>query len=78
MVTLRTVWEMNCEFGTITVERSPIWISVARVDPPDIALHPPRLTQSPTFTGRSVSRIRPEMKFCTMACRPKPMPTEGR
>lgn len=30
MVTLRTFCVMNCEFGTITVERSPIWISVAR------------------------------------------------
>jgi len=38
---------------------------------------PARLTQSPTFTGRSVSRIKPEMKFCTMACRPKPIPTDS-
>lgn len=49
MVTLRTVWEMNCEFGTITVERSPIWISVARTLIRRISPStPPRLTQSPT------------------------------
>ena len=76
-VTLRTFSVMSCEFGTITVERSPMRISVARtlmrwMSPSTSVL---RLTQSPTFTGRSTSRISPEMKFCTMACRPKPIPT---
>ncbi len=37
---------------------------------------PETLTQSPTFTGRSISRITPATKFCTICCRPKPMPTE--
>ena len=75
---LRTVLVMNSELGTIRVERSPSWISVARTlmrrtSPSAV----PSTTQSPTFTGRSASRIRPEMKFCTMACRPKPMPTDS-
>lgn len=77
-VMLRTVLVMNSELGTITVERSPSWISVARTftrrTSPSVS---PSTTQSPTFTGRSASRIRPEMKFCTMACRPKPMPTDS-
>ncbi|MNE64128.1 hypothetical protein D3C80_1595200 [compost metagenome] len=63
--------------GTITVERSDIWISVARTLMRRISPSTPaRLTQSPTFTGRSVSRIRPEMKFCTICCKPKPIPTD--
>ena len=78
-VTLRTFCVISCEFGTITVERSHNWISVARTlmrrMSPSTSLD--RLTQSPTFTGRSTSRIRPEMKFCTTACRPKPMPTDS-
>ena len=77
-VMLRTVLVMNSELGTIRVERSPSWISVARTlmrrtSPSEV----PSTTQSPTFTGRSASRIRPEMKFCTMACKPKPMPTDS-
>ncbi|MNX72820.1 hypothetical protein D3C86_1041880 [compost metagenome] len=77
-VMLRTVLVMNSEFGTISVERSPSWISVARTlmrrTSPSVV---PSTTQSPTFTGCSASRISPEMKFCTMACRPKPMPTDS-
>ena len=77
-VMLRTVFVMNSELGTISVERSPSWISVARTlmrrtSPSAV----PSTTQSPTFTGRSASRIRPEMKFCTIACKPKPMPTDS-
>ncbi|MNE88600.1 hypothetical protein D3C80_1859240 [compost metagenome] len=34
------------------------------------------LIKSPTFTGRSVSRIRPEIKFFTISCKPKPIPTD--
>ena len=33
-------------------------------------------TVSPIFTGRSARRMRPEMKFWVIACRPKPMPTD--
>ena len=77
-VTLRTLFVMSSELGTITVERSPIWISVARTlmrrMSPSAS---PSTTQSPTLTGRSTSRIRPDTKFCTIACRPKPMPTES-
>ena len=77
-VMLRTVLVMNSEFGTISVERSPSWISVARTlmrrtSPSAV----PNTTQSPTLTGRSASKISPEMKFCTMACRPKPIPTDS-
>ena len=36
----------------------------------------PMATQSPTFTGRSTRRIRPETKLPMMDCRPKPMPTD--
>ena len=76
-VTLRTVLVMNSEFGTITVERSLIWISVARTLMRRMSPStPPSETQSPTWTGRSASRIRPDTKFCTMACRPKPIPTD--
>ena len=75
---LRTVLVMNSELGTIKVERSPSAISVARTlmrrTSPSVL---PSTTQSPTFTGRSASRIRPEMKFCTIACSPKPMPTDS-
>ncbi|KAG1329696.1 hypothetical protein G6F61_015062 [Rhizopus arrhizus] len=38
---------------------------------------PPSDTQSPTLTGRSASRIRPDTKFCTTACKPKPIPTDS-
>ena len=69
---------MNSEFGTMTVERSPIWISVERTLMRRMSPSTPESeTQSPTFTGRSASRIRPETKFCTMDCRPKPMPTDS-
>lgn len=34
-------------------------------------------TQSPIFTGRSASRINPDTKFCVIACRPKPIPTDN-
>ncbi|MNY33773.1 hypothetical protein D3C86_1680680 [compost metagenome] len=78
IVTLRRFWEISCELGTITVERSPSWISVARTLMRRISPSTPaRLTMSPTFTGRSVSRIRPEMKFFTISCRPKPIPTDS-
>ena len=67
----------SSELGTRSVERSKVWISVARTrmwrTSPST---PPTLTQSPTFTGRSTNRIRPETKFCTTCCRPKPMPTD--
>ena len=35
----------------------------------------PVCTESPIFTGRSKSRIRPETKLLMMFCRPKPTPT---
>ncbi|MNT00198.1 hypothetical protein D3C72_1346220 [compost metagenome] len=78
MVTLRTFCEISCELGTITVERSPSWISVARTLMRRMSPSTPaRLTMSPTLTGRSVSRIRPETKFFTISCRPKPIPTDS-
>jgi hypothetical protein len=36
---------------------------------------PPASTVSPTWIGRSKSRISPETKLLTMLCRPKPIPT---
>ncbi|MNF12561.1 hypothetical protein D3C80_2140920 [compost metagenome] len=38
---------------------------------------PLKLIRSPTLTGRSVSRIRPETKFLTISCKPKPIPTDN-
>ena len=38
---------------------------------------PPTSIQSPSLIGRSISRMIPETKFCTMFCRPKPMPTDS-
>ncbi|MNL74522.1 hypothetical protein D3C87_2001700 [compost metagenome] len=35
------------------------------------------LIRSPTFTGRSVSRINPDTKFLTISCKPKPIPTDN-
>ncbi len=58
--------------------RSTVSISVALTD---IRLTRPRWPlisiQSPTFTGRSASRIRPETKLFTIDCSPKPMPTDS-
>ena len=75
---MRTALVISSELGTSTVVRSPVWISVARTlirrMSPSAS---PTTTQSPTLTGRSASRIRPEMKFCTIACRPKPIPTDS-
>ncbi|MNJ76934.1 hypothetical protein D3C77_743230 [compost metagenome] len=60
------------------MERSPIWISVARTLMRRMSPStPPSDTQSPTLTGRSASRIRPDTKFCTTACKPKPIPTDS-
>ena len=34
-------------------------------------------TRSPIFTGRSASRIRPDTKFCVIACKPLPSIIRG-
>ncbi len=69
---------IRLELGTITVERSEVRISVARtrmsITSPST---PETFTQSPTFTGRSISRMIPATKFWTICCRPKPMPTDS-
>ena len=33
--------------------------------------------QSPTLTGRSISKIMPDTKLETIFCNPKPIPTES-
>ncbi len=69
---------ISSELGTISVDRSATWISVDRTL---IRLTSPSWlpirTQSPILTGRSASRISPDTKFCVIACRPKPMPTDS-
>ena len=61
----------------ITLERSRVSISVARTwmrrTRPSSPL---TLMMSPTRIGRSASRIRPETKFDTTDCRPKPIPID--
>ena len=78
IVMLRTVLVTSSELGTISVDLSPTWISVERrlmrrMSPS----WSPSFTQSPIFTGRSASRIRPETKFWVITCRPKPIPTDS-
>ncbi len=69
---------IRSELGTMTVVRSNVWISVARTRIRRMSPStPPTLTQSPTFTGRSISRMRPETKFWTTCCSPNPMPTDS-
>ncbi|MNE74587.1 hypothetical protein D3C80_1706770 [compost metagenome] len=67
----------NSEFGTMIDWPRKVSISVARTESrltvPSVV---PVTTQSPTLKGRSTSRIRPDTKFDTMFCRPKPIPTE--
>ena len=71
-----TTSEIRLEFGTMTVARSNVSISVERTLIRFTMPSPPvRITQSPTLIGRSASRIRPETKLLTIDCRPKPMPT---
>ncbi|MNM78592.1 hypothetical protein D3C81_905020 [compost metagenome] len=78
MVMLRMVLVINSEFGTISVERSPTWISVERTEMRRMSPSwSPIFTQSPIFTGRSASRIKPDTKFWVIACRPKPIPTDN-
>ncbi|MNI52556.1 hypothetical protein D3C73_1073500 [compost metagenome] len=78
IVMLRMVLVISSELGTIKVDLSLTWISVERTLMRLISPSwSPSFTQSPIFTGRSVSRIRPETKFWMIACRPKPIPTES-
>ncbi len=75
---LRMVLVISSELGTIRVDLSPTWISVERTEMRRMSPSwSPIFTQSPIFTGRSASRIRPETKFWVIACRPKPMPTDS-
>ena len=63
--------------GTITFERSNVSITVERTEIRSIVPEtPPTSIQSPSLTGRSISRMMPETKFDTMFCKPKPMPTD--
>ena len=76
-VQLPTALLISCEFGRITLWRWNVSISVARtlifLTVPETS---PATIQSPALNGRSASRIRPETKFETMFCRPKPMPSD--
>ncbi len=77
-VQLVTLPVTRSEFGTITSERSQVWIRVALTEIDfTIPCEPPTSIQSPSLTGRSTSRITPETKFDTTFCRPKPMPTDS-
>ena len=73
-----TALVMNSWLGMMTLARSKVSISVARMlirrTQPSSFL---TTTQSPTRTERSANRMMPEMKFATTACRPKPMPTDS-
>ncbi|EKD60235.1 MAG: hypothetical protein ACD_54C00865G0001 [uncultured bacterium] len=70
--------EIRSEFGTITSDLSKVWM---RVDRTEIDLTMPCVVptsiQSPSLTGRSISRMMPDTKFDTTACKPKPMPTDN-
>ena len=69
---------MSSEFGMITLALSKVSISVARTLMRRTWPSSPLTTiWSPTRIGRSASRIRPDTKFETIDCRPKPMPTES-
>ena len=69
---------MSSEFGMITLARSKVSISVARTRTRRTHPSSPLTTiESPTRIGRSVSRMRPDTKFDTTDCSPKPMPTES-
>ena len=69
---------ISSEFGMITLARSKVSISVARTRMRRTQPSSPLTTmESPARIGRSASRIRPETKFDTIDCRPKPMPTES-
>ena len=73
-----TTPEIRFEFGTITAERSKVWISVERTEMRfTMPSESPITTWSPTRIGRSQSRSRPETKLLTIDCRPKPIPTES-
>ncbi|MCY1413622.1 hypothetical protein D9M71_290550 [compost metagenome] len=70
---VRKVW-----FGTITSLRSLSVMCVARMWMRlTVPVTVPMVTRSPMRTGRSNSRIRPEMKLAKIACMPKPIPTES-
>ena len=82
---IRSVWTQflttlvtRFEFGTISVARSNVSISVARAL--ILRTNPcsaPTTTRSPTRMLRSHNRIRPETKLLAIDCRPKPMPTDS-
>jgi hypothetical protein len=40
-----------------------------------VPLMSPMVTVSPTLKGRSNSTTKPQIKFATISCNPKPMPT---
>ena len=76
-VQLPTEALISSEFGRITICRWNVSICVARTEIfLTMPLVPPATIQSPTLNGRSASRIRPETKFWTMFCKPKPMPSD--
>ena len=75
-VQLVTLSEISCPLGTINSELLKSRMMLARI--PIRRMTPISLwtcTTSPTFTGRSKSRISPETKLFTMFCKPKPIPT---
>ena len=64
-------------FGTITSERSKVWMRVERTEMDfTIPCTVPTSIQSPSLTGRSIKRMMPDTKFDTMFCKPKPIPTD--
>ena len=68
---------ISSEFGTISVARSKVSISVARTAIlRTVPCLPPTSIQSPALIGRSTSRMIPETKLETTVWRPKPMPTD--
>ena len=76
-VQLVTRPEIRSEFGTMTSDRSKVWIRVERTEM-DFTMPcvVPTSIQSPSLTGRSINKMMPETKFDTTVCKPKPIPTD--
>src|SRR6478672_493240 len=67
---------MSDPFGTMTSEPSAVRMTLARMPmrltSPTL---PPTSMTSPTFIGRSKSRISPDTKLLITFCNPNPIPT---
>ncbi len=78
IVTLRRFWrDQLASWARSPSSGRQLDLGGAHVDAADVALHAGQADHVAHFTGRSVSRIRPETKFFTISCRPKPIPTDS-